>query len=372
MEPTPVVYLFVPIEFSYGREIIRGVREYTQKNRIWQLAVSEASVKNIRALKREKPDGVIGLFATPELEDAARSMKIPSVSVSSMCKGNKLPGVIPQNASISQLAARHFLERGFHHFAYAGYHQHFFSRDRQHAFATAVKEAGFDCHNLPDGQDVKSVRSLPKPVAVMACSDGRAKQLISACVRAGTRIPQDLAVVGVDNDEAMCELAEVPLSSIDPNGRRIGFEAAAMLEKLMGDGKVEQKLVQIPPAGLVARASSEVLAVSDEEVANAIRYMQVHACDPMRVEDMMGELKVSRRTLEKRFRTIVGRTLHDEIRRLQFEKARKLLSETDLNIPQVATRCGFRDPKRFTTLFREEFGSPPVAFRRHSRLGNGN
>jgi LacI family transcriptional regulator len=206
----------------------------------------------------------------------------------------------------------------------------------------------------------------------MACSDGRAKQLISACVRAGTRIPQDLAVVGVDNDEAMCELAEVPLSSIDPNGRRIGFEAAAMLEKLMGDGKIEQKLVQIPPAGLVARASSEVLAVSDEEVANAIRYMQVHACDPMRVEDMMGELKVSRRTLEKRFRTIVGRTLHDEIRRLQFEKARKLLSETDLNIPQVATRCGFRDPKRFTTLFREEFGSPPVAFRRHSRLGNGN
>ncbi len=367
MEPTPVVYLFVPIDFSYGREIIRGVREYTQKNRMWQLAVAEATVRNIRSLKREKPGGVIGLFATPELEDAVRALKVPAVSVSSMCKGNRLPGVIPQNAAISQIAAQHFLERGFRHFAYAGYSQHFFSRDRFAAFSAALKEAGFECHALPDGQDVRSIRALPKPVAVMACSDGRAKQLISACVRCQAKVPSEVAVLGVDNDEAMCEMAEVPLSSVDPNGRRIGFEAAATLERLMSTGRAEQKLVQIPPTGLVVRGSSDVLAVSDEEVANAIRYMQVHACDPMRVEDMMGMLKVSRRTLEKRFRTIVGRTLHDEIRRLQFDRARKLLSETDLNIPQVATKCGFRDPKRFTTLFREEFGSPPVAFRRHSR-----
>src|SRR4051812_18636126 len=118
MEPTPVVYLFVPIDFSYGREIIRGVREYTQKNRMWQLAVAEATVKNIRSLKREKPDGIIGLLATPELEDAVRALKVPAVNVSSMCKGNRLPGVIPQNAAISQIAAQHFLERGFRHFAY--------------------------------------------------------------------------------------------------------------------------------------------------------------------------------------------------------------------------------------------------------------
>ena len=222
MEPTPVVYLFVPIEFSYGREIIRGVREYTQKNRMWQLAVAEPSVKNIRALKREKPDGVIGLFSTPEMEEAVRALKIPAVSVSSMCKGNKIPGVIPQNAAISRLAAQHFLERGFHHFAFAGIHEHFFSRDRQQAFGAALKEAGFDCHFLPDGQDTRSIRALPKPVAIMACSDGRAKQLMLACVRSQAKVPGEVAIVGVDNDEAMCELAEVPLSSIDPNGATRG------------------------------------------------------------------------------------------------------------------------------------------------------
>lgn len=372
MERTPVVYLFVPIGLSYGREIIRGVREYTQKNRMWQLAVAEATPKNLRTLKRENPDGTIGLFHTAEMEEAVRASKVPAINVSSMCKGNRVPGVIPQNAAISRIAAAHFIDRGFRHFAYAGYRQYFYSKDREQAFAAALKDAGFECHVLPDGQDVRSIRALPKPVAVMACSDERAKQLIGAAARCGVKVPHEVAVSGVDNDEGMCELAEVPITSIDPNGRRIGFEAATALERLMTAGRVEHKLVQVPPAGLVVRASSEVLAVPDEEVANAIRYMQAHACDPMRVEDMMGVLKVSRRTLEKRFRTIVGRTLHDEIRRLQFERARKLLSDTDLKIPQVASRCGFRDPKRFTTLFREEFGSPPVAFRRDNRSENRN
>jgi LacI family transcriptional regulator len=372
MEPTPVVYLFVPMGFSYGREIIRGVREYTHKNRLWQLAVAEPTAKNIKAVKSEKPDGIIGLFATDELERLVRSLRVTSVNVSSRCKGIRLPGVIPANSAISKLAAEHFIERGFRQFAYAGQREHYFSQVRFQAFKSVLDNAGFtDCRYLPDGQDMRSLRGLEKPVAIFACSDDRARQILSACVRCHIKVPQEAAVVGVDNDEAMCELADVPMSSIDPNGRRIGFEAAAALDRLMTTGRVDQKLVEIPPAGLVIRSSSDVLAIPDEEVANAMRYMQAHACDPMRVEDMMGVLKVSRRTLEKRFRMIVGRTLHDEIRRLQFERARKLLCETDMKIPQVATKCGFRDPKRFTTLFREEFGAPPVAFRRDSRTANG-
>ena len=368
MEPTPVVYLFVPMMYSYGREIIRGVREYTHKNRLWQLAVAEPTVKNIKAVKAERPDGIVGLFATDELERLVRSLKVNAVNVSSRCKGVRLPGVIPANTAIAKLAANHFIERGFRRFAYAGNREHYFSQVRFQAFKSALKDAGFDdCQYLPDGQDLRSLRSEGKPVAIFACSDERARQILSACVRCHVKVPQEAAVVGVENDEAMCELADVPMSSIDPNGRRIGFEAAAALDELMNGHRLENKLVEVPPAGLVVRSSSDVLAIPDEEVANAMRYMQAHACDPMRVEDMMGVLKVSRRTLEKRFRTIVGRTLHDEIRRLQFERARKLLSETDLRIPQVATKCGFRDPKRFTTLFREEFGAPPVAFRRDAR-----
>jgi LacI family transcriptional regulator len=373
MEPTPVVYLFVPMTFSYGREIIRGVREYTHKNRLWQLAVAEPTVKNLKAAKRERPHGIIGLFATEELERLVRSLRIHAVNVSSRAKGIRLPGVIPANSAIARLAAEHFIERGFRQFAYAGYREHYFSQVRFQAFKNALKQAGFDdCRYLLDGQDIRSLRSLDKPVAIFASNDDRAGQILSACTRSQVKVPQEAAVVGVDNDEAMCELADVPMSSIDPNGRRIGFEAAAALDHLLAGRRPEQRLVEVPPAGLVIRSSSDVLAIPDEEVANAMRYMQAHACDPMRVEDMLGSLKVSRRTLEKRFRTLVGRTLHDEIRRLQFDRARKLLCETDMRIPQVATRCGFRDPKRFTTLFRAEFGAPPVAFRRDSRSGSGN
>jgi len=367
MDPTPVVYLFVPIGFSYGREIIRGVREYTQKNRLWQLAVAEPVAKELKVLKREKPDGVIGLLTSEELELAVRASRIPAVNVSTWGKGNRMPGVIPENAAIVKLATEHFLARGFRNFAFAGFDEYYYSQARYRVLKESLKESALGCHYIKAGTDLRLLRSLDTPLAVIACSDERARQVISAAVRLKLRVPEDVAVTGVDNDEALCELAEVPISSVDPNARRIGFEAASMLDALMSGRRVERKLVQIPPAGLIVRSSSDVLAVPDEQVANAMRYMQVHACDPMRVEDMMASLGVSRRTLEKRFRSLIGHTLHDEIRRLQFERARQLLSETDMKIPQIASKCGFRDPKRFTTLFRVEFGAPPVAFRRDAR-----
>ena len=367
MNPTPVVYLFVPIAFSYGREIIRGVREYTQNNRLWQLVVAEPVAKELKNLKRDNPAGVIGLLYTEELEQPVRASKIPAINVSTWAKGNRMPGVIPENAAIVRLSLQHFLARGFRKFAFAGFDEHYYSQSRLRHFRAMLKEEGLSCDYIPAGAEMRMLRALDKPLAVVACSDERARQVISAAVRLKLRVPDDVAVTGVDNDEALCELAEVPISSVDPNGRRIGFEAAGMLDTLMSRKHVDRKLVHIPPAGLIVRSSSDVLAVPDEQVANAMRYMQVHACDPMRVQDMMSSLGVSRRTLEKRFRTLIGRTLHDEIRRLQFERARQLLSETDMKIPQIATKCGFRDPKRFTTLFRVEFGAPPVTFRRDAR-----
>jgi LacI family transcriptional regulator len=364
MELAPVVFLFAPLGFSYAREIIRGVREYTQKNVLWQLALFEPSIRNLKSLKREDAHGIIGLFHTEEMEQLARSLKVPAINVSSRCKGNVLPGVVPENTAIARLAAEHCMQRGFRHFACAVYRQHYFSQARFQAFQTFLQEKGLKCNYLPDGQDVRAIRSVEKPVAIFACNDQRARQVLGACIRGSVKVPQEAAIIGVDNDELLCELAEVPLSSVDPNGRRIGFEAAAALDRLMKHEPLEQKLTFIQPAGLIIRSSSDVIAVSDEQVAMAMRYMQTHACDPMHVRDMLGAMEVSRRTLEKRFRSIVGHTLHDEIRRIQFERAKKLLAETDLKIPDVATRCGFKDPKRFTTLFRAEFGTPPIAFRR--------
>lgn len=369
MEQTPLVYLLVPLENRYGREVTCGVREYTRANRAWQLTVASPTAATLRTLANRKPDGIIGLFDTEALERQTKGLGRPAVSVS--CGGRRalLPRVIPDNAGIGRLAAEYFLRRGFRQFAIGGKGTSFGFQLRCRAFVSAVKEAGFDCQFLREGRRLRSVRAMPKPMGVFACDDPTARRIVCACIRAGVLVPREIAVIGVDNDEAVCELAEVPLSSIDPAGRRVGFEAAALLDRLMDGQPLQRKCVLVPPAGLEVRSSSDVVAVPDEEVVSAMQYMHSHACDPMRVQDMLGVLKVSRRTLEKRFRTIFGRTLHDEIRRLQFERARDLLCGTDLKVPQVAERCGFRDPKRFTTLFRREFGSPPVAFRRDRRGG---
>lgn len=366
MEPTPVVYLLVPLGLSYGREVMRGVREYTKAHQLWQLVVVEPTPVTLRALRKTKPDGIVAMLTSESLEKAARELRVPVVNVSSWCRG-VLPRVVPDNHAIGRIAAEHFLLRGFRHFAFAGLGDRLFSQQRQEGFIQTLRQSGCDCHRLPESGEPRAIRLLPKPIGILACHDARARQVITACIKARTQVPEDVAVIGVDNDETICELAEVPLSSIDPASRRVGYEAAAVLDRLMRRQPTEQKSTVVPPAGLVVRSSSDVLAVSDDELANAMRYMQAHACDPMHVDDMLGVLKVSRRTLEKRFRTMFGRTLHDEIRRLQFEKARQLLCDTDLKIPQVAGKCGFRDPKRFTTLFRREFGSPPTAFRRESR-----
>lgn len=361
------MYLLVPLENRYGREVTRGVREYARANRAWQLTVVEPTGAMLRTLGRAKPDGIIGLFASEALERQARGLGRPAVNVSSRRRRGILPRVTPDNPLIGRLAAEEFLRRGFRHFAFAGEDGHIGFQLRRQGFTKAVRKAGFDCQCLPDRHDARSVRAMPKPIGILACDDARARQIVCACIRAGVQVPREVAVIGVDNDEAVCELADVPLSSVDPDGRRVGFEAAALLDRLMARQPLERKCVLVPPAGLEVRSSSDVVAVPDDEVVSAMRYMHSHACDPMRVQDMLGVLKVSRRTLEKRFRTIFGRTLHDEIRRLQFERARELLCGTDLKVPQVAERCGFRDPKRFTTLFRQEFGAPPVAFRRDRR-----
>lgn len=366
MESTPVVYLLVPLGLSYGREVMRGVREYTKANCLWQLALAEPTAAVLRGLKEDRPDGIIAMLASEALETAARALRVPTVNVSSSYRG-VLPRVVPDNPAIGRLAAEHFISRGFRHFAFAGRAQRLYSQEMHEGFAAALREAGYPVQRIAEGAERRFLGTAPKPIGVLACDDLRARQVVTACTRARARVPQEVALVGVDNDEGLCELSEVPLSSIDPASRRVGFEAAAVLDRLMAGKRAAQKSTIVPPAGLVIRASSDILAVPDSDVANAMRYMQVHACDPMRVEDMMDVLKVSRRTLEKRFRTMFGRTLHDEIRRLQFEKARQLLCDTDLKIPLVAKKCGFRDPKRFTTLFRQEFGSPPTAFRRDSR-----
>jgi LacI family transcriptional regulator len=278
-----------------------------------------------------------------------------------------LPSVIADNAAIGRLAAEHFLACGFERFAFVG-GDTLFSRERREGFAACLEEEGFSCETRGD-RPRGWWQELPTPLAVLAENDGVAVRLVSECLAAGRAVPEDVAVLGVDNDPVACELCDVPLSSIDPAARLIGHLAAELLEKLVEGESPPGHPIRVSPVGVVNRPSTDVFVVDDPDLAAAMQVISRRACEPITVEEVMEHVRVSRRTFEKRFKARFGRTPHDEIRRVQFEQARRLLAETDWSIVQIAQHIGHSDAKRFITLFRETFGDPPGAYRRRLRSG---
>jgi len=212
---------------------------------------------------------------------------------------------------------------------------------------------------------------LPKPLGVMACDDARARHVLEACRRLGLRVPDDVALIGVDNNEMLCELSPTPLSSVEQGLRRMGFEAAALLDRLMAGRKPSRLRYVIDPESVVTRRSTDVLAVDDPDVAAALRFVRDRACDDIGVPDVAEAIHVSRSTLERRFKAMMGRTVHAEIQRVRIERARQLTAATDLPLKQIAQQSGFRHLTYLTSLFRRRIGQTPAQYRRQIRLSQG-
>ena len=203
---------------------------------------------------------------------------------------------------------------------------------------------------------------------MMASNDGRALHVLQACRAEQMRVPEDVAIVGVDNDDVMCELANPPLTSVEQGARRIGFEAAALLDTMMTGQAPPRQSTAVPPEGLVARQSTDVLAIGDPDVAESLRLIRRRACEPLAVRDVLDAATVSRSTLEARFRAVLGRSIHGEIRRVQLEMAQRLLATTNMPLKEVARQSGFSSVQYFTVVFREATGVTPASARRTARV----
>ena len=201
----------------------------------------------------------------------------------------------------------------------------------------------------------------------MACYDIRGREILDACREAAIAVPYEVAVVGVDNDDLICELSYPPLSSVIPDTQRTGYEAAALLDRMMAGDDIRAGAHLIPPLGIATRQSSDVLAVDDEDVANALRYIQDHATEGIQVEDVLKHVPVSRRVLEQRFRQLIGRTPHQEIVRIQVDRVKRLLHGTDLTLEAIAHRCGFRHTEYMTVVFKRVTSVTPGKFRSSGR-----
>jgi len=380
---TPRVALVVETSLASGRDILRGIGRYVREHGPWSIYHAPRGLEESAPswLRDWDGDGIIARLQNARIAEAVVASGIPAVDVLGVVRHPRLPLAHVDNAAIARLAAEHFLERGFRNFGFCGLDRINWSDERRDAFAKAVTQAGGECllYTLRRGErwddqmnDLAAwVRSLPPPCAVMACNDPRGQLVLEACRRVGVRVPDEVAVVGVDNDEPICAISDPPLSSVVPDHERVGYEAAAMLDRVRAHEIGHDVSVFVPPTGLVARQSSDVLALSDREVAQAIGFIREHACLGLGVDEVCHELALSRSTLQRRFRNLLGRTIHDEIIRVRLKRAQELLAETDMPIEKIALRCGFGHQEYLGAVLRARIGQTPASYRRRVGRAEG-
>jgi LacI family transcriptional regulator len=327
-------------------------------------------------------DGILARIDTLPMARAVLGAGLPAVDLRGRLADLGLPVVGVDNRAVTRLGFEHLAERGFRAFAFcrsAGdTHPH--TDECQEFFRRHVKAAGHWCYsNLPPGSGRPGVawdeeqqrlaawlRGLPKPVGLMACIDDTGFQVLDACRRAGILVPDEVAVVAANNDTILCDLAGPPLSSIDTNTRQVGYVAAARLAQLMRrPGRAARPArIRVPPRGVVARQSSDVLAVTDRAVAAAVHFIREGACNGIGVEEVLRHVPLSRSVLDQRFKQALGRTVKAEVLRVRLARARHLLAESKQPLETIAERSGFGTAKYLGDAFARELGIRPGEYRR--------
>ncbi|TWT49317.1 Xylose operon regulatory protein [Rubripirellula amarantea] len=383
MTKQKTVGLLIETSNAYARGLLSGIASYIHEHDLWSIYLieQERGAAPPSWLKDWDGDGLIARIENDAIANVIKQLKMPIVDVSAARKMPKVPWVETNDTAIAQLAFEHFRERGFEHFAYCGESDFQWSMQRQLAFEQLVTEAGFTCSLFTANtrptrmlslkrerlRMAKWLLSLPRPTGILACYDIKAQQVLDVCREYEIKVPMEIALLGVDNDELLCDLCTPPLSSVAPAAHQTGREAAAMLDVLMKGGVVKPLSKLLEPLGVVTRQSTDVLAIEDPEIASAVRYIRDHCCEGINVNDVLKTIPLSRRVFENRFLAIVGRTPHQEIIRRRIERVRRLLVETNLPLSQIADRCGFMNHEYMSVAFRRAMDIPPATYRRNIR-----
>jgi LacI family transcriptional regulator len=389
-QPRRRVALLIDFSRWYGRGLLSGIAKFVREHHEWSVQCEEWRWSDpIPAWFRNwKGDGVIAWVETPALAAVIRSLKVPAVDVRGSVPTCGLPMVDTNNQLVSNLVAEHLIERSFRHYAFCGFVGANYSDKRSRWFQELLKHAGFDCsvYNPPDtSRDAQTIelekrgllfqdhlagwlKSLPKPVGIMACNDIRGQQVMDCSRRLDLIVPEEVAVVGVDNDEIFCELSDPPLSSVALDTLQIGYGAATLLEQMMARTKPPAEPILIPPLGIVTRRSSDVLAMNDRQLATGTRFLRAHAFEPITMDDVARAAGISRRAFERRFVAHVGRAPKEEVMRLRMERVKELLANTGWTLAQIARNTGFKHSEYLHRAFSQKTGTTPGRFRRNAKL----
>lgn len=374
------IAVLVDTSSGWGRRLIHGITSYAIKNGNWHLWVEERgrSSSAMHLPSGWDGDGVIARVATVKLAEELQKSGQPVINVS----GIELPNVDFPRVTINyqaggKLAVDHFVDRGYHHFGYVGPLNLRYVKRHARSFQQAVEEGGYTFHQFDHRGALSSSRSwrrrmdelgdwlitLPKPTGIFCWATAAGLQVLDACRERKITVPDEVAVLGDDDDQLLCEAASPPLSAIVTASEQQGFLAAQYLNDILSGKSLSEQVTLVDPIEITTRRSTEALAINDNELRKAVIYLRQNAYGPLTVDEIADAVPMTRRSLERKFRQFFDRTPHEELQRLRLDRVKILLAKTDLSIVKVATRAGFSSPEHMTTLFRKKFKTTPLRYR---------
>jgi len=383
MIATPKIILGIR-PLAGGRDFMRGVFKYSHLYGPW-FFYSEPEEEQLRKLPLPKNWDANAIITDTQDKTKTKAMLATGLPIvifqgQGQLKSEGSINVIGDCPEVGKIAAEHFLARGFQHFAFCGFEDYLWSQTRRDNFSKTVDKAGFETSIFQRPRSrlkscwkkelllmINWLKSLPKPVGIMACNDDYARNLLQACRMTELRVPEKVAVIGVDNDEWFCNISAVPLSSIVRNTERAGYEAAEMLDRLMAGKKMASKDIMIKALHVETRKSTDILAIEDDDVVEAVQFIREHAKEMIQVNDVAEAVGLSRRSLYNRFYNALGCTVYAEIRRVRINLITRMLVETSLSISQIAFKMGYmgtENAKHIARYFRKEKGISLVEYRK--------
>jgi LacI family transcriptional regulator len=380
------VLAILNMERDYDRQIATGVSHFAHDTGGWRIYLEYDFANRVPDFHHWHGHGIIADLEDETVLRAVLGRGVPTVGIGGAATPNDVPAgisyVATDNIRIAQLAADHLLQRGYHLFGFCGIPRGpntSWAVAREEAFGRRLAAAGFSC-SVFRGRYRRTTRwdsmldelaqwleQLPRPIGLMACDDPRARHVLLACRRAGLRVPEDAVVIGVDNDEIMCEMVEPTLTSIQQGTERIGYEAAALLDRMMRSQIRAPRFLTIPPIGIVTRRSTNAMQVDDDAVSKGLQYILDHKSMPISAATVARHVGLSRGMLDIRFHRAIGSSIYATISRSRLNAIRELLVETTLPLKAICPRVGIPNVEYLVTAFRRWTGQTPGEYRKANR-----
>ncbi len=368
---------------GYGEELVRGVAGYVRAHADWDLCYQYVDRIDVEALRHWGVEGAIAHVLSYDVADQLKTLGCPVINIGSHCQVDRMPRVAVDDRATGEMAGEHLLQRGYESFAYVGHRDRWYSDLRFEGYAASLRQreawarridVPYSCGMrigwlaLREADEViEFFRSLPRPCGLFSPLDSIARSLAMMARELGLQVPDDLAVLGAGDTEAICTITEPHLSSVRLPIEQVGYRAAKELRRIFDGQGPTSETVLIPPVGVTGRASTDTVAVQDPHVGHVLRVLRKRFHEPITIEEVADEVPISRRRLEVHFKRIVGRTMRQELERFRLNEARRLLAEAELSFEEIARRCGFSSAFHFSSAFRRVEGQTPRDYRRQWR-----